>query len=86
MERRAKVRPKVGLHARPAADFVKAVGGGGISVTIGRPGEQSVDARSILAVLTLGLTQGEEVVLSADGPLADTVLDNLVGVLEAAED
>lgn len=86
MERRAWVRPKVGLHARPAADLVKAVNAGGIPVRIGRPGDPGVDARSILAVLNLGLSQHEEVVLQAEGAQAGEVLDKLVAVLEIDEE
>ena len=86
MERRAWIRPKVGLHARPASDLVKAVNAGGIPVRIGRPGDLGVDAHSILAVLNLGLSQHEEVVLHADGAHAREVLDGLVAVLEIAEE
>ena len=84
MERRVAVAAHEGLHARPAALFVKAAGGTGLAVTIGKPGGPQVDARSILAVLSLDVRHGDEVVLSADGAEAEAALEHLVGILAAA--
>lgn len=81
-ERRVTVAAPEGLHARPAAQFVKAVAETGAAVTIGRPaGGAPADARSILAVLTLDVRQGEEVVLRADGSGAGAALDRLAELL-----
>ena len=44
----ATIASKVGLHARPAATFVKAVAEKGIPVTIAKEGGAAVDASSIL--------------------------------------
>ncbi|AZZ40096.1 HPr family phosphocarrier protein [Acidipropionibacterium jensenii] len=71
-----------GLHARPAAMFVQAASKSGLAVTIGRPGETPVDARSILSVMGLGAKFGETVELSAEGDNADEVLDTLVANLQ----
>ena len=70
----------MGLHARPAAIFVQTVAGTGLPVQIGRPGDEPVDAASILGVMALGAKHGEEVVLSAEGDDADRVLGELVDV------
>jgi phosphocarrier protein len=80
-ERRAVIATKVGLHARPAAAFVKAVQQRGTAVTIAKGDHPGVDAASILNVLTLNAACGDEVVLRADGDGADTVLDELVELL-----
>ena len=48
------VGSSVGLHARPAALFVEAAGESGLDIEIGRPGEDAVDATSILGVMALG--------------------------------
>jgi len=80
-ERSVTIASKVGLHARPASMFVQAVSGSGVPVTIARPGEEPVDAASILGVMALGAKCGEEVVLQADGEQADRVLDELVALL-----
>ena len=47
--------PGVGLHARPAALFVGAAAKSPLDVTIGRPGEPGVNAKSILGVMGLML-------------------------------
>lgn len=79
--RTVTIASSVGLHARPASLFVEAAADSGLDVEIGRPGEDAVDATSILGVMALGATHGEEVVLSASGDGADEVLDKLVALL-----
>lgn len=80
--RNATVASAVGLHARPAALFTRKAAEAGISVLIGRPGGQHVNAASMLAVMSLGVKHGEEVELSAEGAAADEVLDGLKEFLE----
>ena len=82
-ELRVSVTAAEGLHARPAALFVKAAADAataGVAVSIAKPDGPPVDARSILSVLSLDVRHGEEVVLTADGP-ADDVLRQLAAVL-----
>ena len=69
------------MHARPASLFAQAAGAAGIPVTIAKHGGSPVDAASMLMVMTLSAAHGEQVVLTADGPEADDVLDSLVGLL-----
>ena len=57
-----------------------------MAVTVGRPGETPVDAKSILAIMGLGAKAGEEIVLVAEGDGADEVLAKLKVVLETPED
>jgi phosphocarrier protein len=78
----AIVAAAVGLHARPAATFVKAVADSGQAVTIAKPGQPPVDASSILRVMTLGVKHGDTVELRAEGPGAEAVLESLVALLE----
>ena len=80
-QRSVTIASSVGLHARPASLFVQKVSASGVDVEIGRPGEEPVDAASILGVMALGAKHGEEVVLTADGDKADAVLDDLVKLL-----
>jgi phosphocarrier protein len=80
--RTVTIASSVGLHARPASLFVQAATATGLPVTVGRPDEDSVDARSILGVMALGAKHGEAVVLSAEGNGADDALDALVALLE----
>lgn len=80
-QRSAVVAAKVGLHARPAAVFSKAAAESGIAVKIAKSGADPVDASSVLAVMTLGANQGDEVTLIADGDEAEQVLDELAGLI-----
>jgi phosphocarrier protein len=80
-ERTVAIASAQGLHARPASLFAQAAGAAGIPVTIAKAGGSPVDAASMLLVMTLAAGHGEQVVLTADGPDADDVLDSLVGLL-----
>jgi phosphocarrier protein len=80
-ERRAVIASAVGLHARPAALFTQAAAKAPVRVTVAKAGGEPVDARSILAVLTLGALQGDEVVLRAEGMGAEQTLEMLAALL-----
>jgi phosphocarrier protein len=80
-QRIVNVASRVGLHARPAAVFVKAASSAALPVTIAKEGKEPVSARSILAVLGLDVRGGEAVVLEADGDGAENVLEDLARVL-----
>jgi phosphotransferase system HPr (HPr) family protein len=58
-----------GLHARPAAVFVKAAAGFRSDVRVANltSGTPEVSAKSILAVLGLGASSGHRIRLRADG-------------------
>jgi phosphocarrier protein HPr len=64
-QRRVAVASAEGLHARPAAMFVQAAAQSGETVRIEKAGSE-VDARSILAVLSLDVRHADEVVITAD--------------------
>ncbi|MDF2499416.1 MAG: Phosphotransferase system, phosphocarrier protein HPr [Anaerosporomusa subterranea] len=55
-----------GLHARPAAQFVKKAAGFKSSVTVEANGKKA-DAKSILQLLSLGAKDGTEIVIAAEG-------------------
>ncbi|HWS58206.1 MAG TPA: HPr family phosphocarrier protein [Actinotalea sp.] len=80
-QRTVAVASRVGLHARPASIFTQAVAASGLDVTIAKVGDEPMDASSILMVMAMGVGCGDEVVLEADGPEADRVLDELVTLL-----
>ena len=63
----------VDLHARPAADFVRAAMGFSSSITVGA-GDREADAKSLLSVLALGAKARTELRLTATGDDADAAL------------
>ena len=60
---------KVGLHARPASEFVKLAGQfkANLQVRNTTTNSSAVDAKSILSVLMLGVEKGHEIELTGDG-------------------
>ena len=82
-ERIVTVASRVGLHARPAAVFVKAATSAPVPVTIAKEGRDPVSARSILAVLGLDVRCGDAVTIAADGTGAEATLDELEALLGA---
>ncbi|MGW9250706.1 HPr family phosphocarrier protein [Streptomyces albidoflavus] len=85
-ERNVVIGSSSGLHARPASLFVQAAARQPVAVTVGRPGERAVDARSMLSVLALGAKHGETLVLAAEGEGADAALAELTALVAADHD
>jgi phosphocarrier protein len=81
-ERTVTVASSVGLHARPASLFSQAAAKAGVPVTLTSAAGKSVNAASILGVLSLGVGHGETVTLSSDAEGSDAALDELVALLE----
>jgi phosphocarrier protein FPr len=74
---RLTVRNPSGLHARPAALFVRTAGRFRSKISVANPaaGKGPVDAKSILSVLTLGVSTGTEIEVAADGEDAEAAID-----------
>lgn len=81
-ERTVTVASSVGLHARPASLFAQAAAKLGVPITLTSAAGKSVNAASILGVLSLGVGHGEQVTIAAEGDGADAALDELAKVLE----
>ena len=75
------VHHKVGLHARPAAQFVRTAKQINSDVKVTH-GEREANAKSILGVLTLGANQGAVVTICAEGDDADQALAALEALIE----
>ena len=82
VQRVVAVASATGLHARPAALFVKAAAALPVDVTVTVEGKRPAKAASMLGVLALGAAQGTEVTLSAsdddDGVAAVDALAELL--------
>jgi phosphocarrier protein HPr len=83
-QREVIVGSRIGLHARPAAMFVRVATEQPVKITIRKGDGPPVDARSILRVLALGAKNGDTVVLEADGDGAEQALEAVATVV--AED
>ncbi|HWD01473.1 MAG TPA: dihydroxyacetone kinase phosphoryl donor subunit DhaM [Amycolatopsis sp.] len=73
---------EVGLHARPAAVLARAVADFDAEVTV-RLGDQEADARSVLAIMSLGARQGDRILVRARGPQAAGALAKVTELVES---
>ena len=65
-ESTVEVIDPIGLHARPASQIVKAVKDAGVTVMIGRKGENLVKANSPLMLMALKIKTGETLSVSVE--------------------
>jgi phosphocarrier protein HPr len=84
-ERTVVIASTHGLHARPAALFTQAAAKAGVPVQLTKNG-RTVNAASILGVISLGIDHGDEVQLKVEGEGAEDVLDELSGLLTTDHD
>lgn len=75
------VRHEVGLHARPAALFVKTAKQFNCDIKVTHGGREA-NAKSILGVLTLGANQGAVITIRAEGEDANQALAALEALVE----
>jgi len=81
-ERPLTITNKVGLHARPAALFVQtAARFKDTKIEVVKDGTVR-DAKSMLGVLTLGVSQGTTIMVRADGPHADEAIAALSDLVD----
>jgi len=82
------IENSTGIHARPASEFVKTAGKFKSKIELTAKG-RTIDAKSIIMVMGLGLTKDTEVVITADGADEKTAVKELVALahsFKTAED
>lgn len=75
------IRNKLGLHARPSALLAKTAGLFKSSITL-TSGSRTVDAKSILGLMTMAMPCGAELTVSVDGPDEKAALESIVELFE----
>ena len=75
-ERSVQIVNKHGLHARPAAEMVKAAARYKSDITISRD-DLEVNGKSIMGVMMLAAEYGASITLRADGPDAEEAIEAL---------
>ena len=78
--KQAVVNNQVGLYARPATFFIQKANEFKSSIWMEKD-ERRVIAKSLLGVLSLGVVQGTEITLIADGVDEAEAIDSLVALL-----
>lgn len=80
--RSVRVRNRAGLHARPAAELVKAAANFGSAIWL-RKDDMEVNAKSIMGVMMLAAECGSELTIRAIGDDSVRAVDELVLLVEA---
>lgn len=70
------IQDPVGLHARPAGLLVKQAAGFQSKITISGNGK-SCDAKKLIMLMSLGLTQGSEISCTIEGEDEDAAFEAL---------
>jgi len=82
MIRDAKVINPLGLHARPAAQFVKLANSFGSDIEVTKD-TLSVNGKSIMGVMMLAAECGSTITLKAKGPDAEEAVEALAQLVQA---
>ena len=75
-----KVENQVGLHARPATFFIQKANEYKSTIWVEKE-ERRVNAKSLLGILSLGITKGTTINLIADGPDEEEAVSALVELI-----
>ncbi len=79
--RNVTIQNSVGLHARPATFFIQKANSFKSSIWVEKD-ERRVNAKSLLGVLSLGITKDMEITLTADGVDEVAALEGLATLID----
>lgn len=82
IEKEIPVVNRLGLHARPAAMFVRIASRYRCEVWVAKEGEE-VNGKSIMGLMMLAAGQGSKLRLRCEGPDADKAMDELEELINA---
>ncbi|MFC4737480.1 phosphocarrier protein HPr [Bacillus daqingensis] len=80
-EKTYTITAETGIHARPATQLVNKAGQFESEITLDYKGK-SVNLKSIMGVMSLGVGQGAEVTIKAEGPDEEEALSSLDDVMK----
>ena len=81
ISRSVTINNSVGLHARPATFFVQKANSFKSSIWVEKE-DCRVNAKSLLGVLSLGISKGTEIKLIADGVDENNAIDGLAELID----
>jgi phosphocarrier protein HPr len=81
-EKKVIIKTDHGLHARPAAQFVKKASSFESDIIITFK-DKEINGKSILAVTSLGATKDDQITLKATGSDEDEAIKGLVELIES---
>lgn len=81
LSKKVVVKNKTGLHARPAALFVQTAGRFLSDITVEKDNKK-VNAKSIMGIMALGVSQGEEIIITARGEDEKEAIETLIDLVQ----
>ncbi|SDZ21496.1 phosphocarrier protein [Proteiniborus ethanoligenes] len=76
-----KIKNNIGLHARPAAIFVRTCSKYRSEIYVEKDGRR-VNAKSIMGIMSLGVSPGEELKITIDGIDEEAAMKDLLDLVE----
>ena len=82
IEKELTIVNRLGLHARPAAMFVRIASRHRAEIRVSKEGEE-INGKSIMGLMTLAAGQGSKLHIRCDGPDADKAMEELEELIKA---
>jgi phosphocarrier protein HPr len=82
LEKELTIVNRLGLHARPAAMFVRIASRHRADIWVAKEGEE-VNGKSIMGLMMLAAGQGSKLHIRCDGPDADKAMEELEELIKA---
>ena len=79
-EQKVTLTNEIGLHARPASIFIRAAVKFPCDVTVEKNG-RSYNAKSIMSVLSMSASNGDELTIKASGDKEEEAVKSLIDVV-----
>ncbi|HHW44808.1 MAG TPA: HPr family phosphocarrier protein [Desulfotomaculum sp.] len=79
------VKNKTGLHARPASIFIRTANKYKCDIRL-KKGDQEIDAKSMISLLSLGVGQGTTIKIITSGEDEEAAMNELMQLLESFSD
>lgn len=80
-----KVKNSSGLHARPATLLVNGVKNFKSNLTV-KKGNKEINLKSLIALLSLGICQNEEITIKADGEDEQAAIKEIESIINNLND
>ena len=82
IEKEVTIVNRLGLHARPAAMFVRIASRHRAEIWVAKEGEE-INGKSIMGLMMLAAGQGSKLRIRCDGPDADKAMEELEELVKA---
>ena len=85
ISRKLEIKNQYGIHARPAALFVKTASRYDADIVVEKDSNK-VSGKSIMGLMTLEASKGSTLTITAEGDDAEDVLDELQALIDSKFD